>query len=187
MVNNQHDSATLYALGLPTATNLVSLSSFLVMTHVRHIWHMCMNVTHFNNSQVLNMTGASLPVLQSDMFTRAGLPNLQRLFLRWTQIQWQWQWQIQWQFRGCSLAQPPWADLCYISFLTLASITVKLTFASPKLFILSWIEKALRYGIHKLSSLRNSTEHHADAKKVCAAAAALCRHISLTAAVVHVV
>ena len=33
--------------------------------------------------QVLNMTGASLPVLQSDMFTRAGLPNLQRLFLRY--------------------------------------------------------------------------------------------------------
>ena len=111
------------------------------MTHVRHIWHTCINVAHCNISQVLNMTGASLPVLQSDMFTRAGLPNLQRLFLRWTQIQWQWQWQIQWQFRGCSLAQPPWADLCYISFLTLASITVKLTFASPKLFILSWTEK----------------------------------------------
>ena len=33
--------------------------------------------------QVLNMTGASLPVLHSDMFTRAGLPNLQRLFLRY--------------------------------------------------------------------------------------------------------
>ena len=29
------------------------------------------------------MTGASLPVLHSDMFTRAGLPNLQRLFLRY--------------------------------------------------------------------------------------------------------
>ena len=32
--------------------------------------------------QVLNMTGASLPNLHSDQFTRAGLPNLQRLFLR---------------------------------------------------------------------------------------------------------
>ena len=33
-------------------------------------------------TQVLNMTGASLPNLHSDQFTRAGLPNLQRLFLR---------------------------------------------------------------------------------------------------------